>query len=94
MYESRYTVTVNLREPPKNGTAQLVWRCQAADRKVVVEAARLLGISVNSFMRAVIIQTAQQVLEINKPAKRTKGATVEHVTRLLVDPVLPPGLKR
>jgi uncharacterized protein (DUF1778 family) len=94
VYESRYTVTVNLREPPKNGTAQLVWRCQAADRNLVTAAAKLLGISVNSFMRAVIIQTAQQVMEINKPGNRSKGVTVEHVTKLMVDPLMPPGLKR
>jgi uncharacterized protein (DUF1778 family) len=94
VFESRYTVTVNLREPPKNGTAQLVWRCQAVDRNLVTKAAKLLGISVNSFMRAAVIQTAQQVLEINEPAKKSKGVSVDHVTRLLVSPELPPGVKR
>jgi uncharacterized protein (DUF1778 family) len=91
--ESKYTVTVNLREPPKNGGAQIVFRCTKQDRDLINRAAKLLGISTNQLMRASVIQLAKMILLENLPdiTKRKKVDVDEHLTRLTIDN-LPPGL--
>lgn len=93
---SRYTVSVDLREPPKNGEAQIVFRCEAVDRDLVRAAAALIGISVNRFMRAVVIQAAKQVIQENNepsPKPRVKLHVSEELPPGMQDSTLPPGMK-
>lgn len=89
MLEARYTISFDLREPPDNGKAQIVFRCLGKDRDLVSAAAALLGISVNKFMRAVVIQAALQVMKENLepvPSAKTDGVIVTNT-------LLPPGVK-
>lgn len=89
MLESRYTISFDLREPPDNGKAQIVFRCAYVDRDLVSAAAALLGISVNKFMRTVVIQSARQVLKEN-----TEPQPIVSETKFRIeDTMLPPGVK-
>lgn len=89
MLEARYTISFDLREPPDNGKAQIVFRCMHTDRDLITAAAALLGISVNKFMRAVVIQAAQQVMKENlEPVPSSKAELV-----VVTNQLLPPGVK-
>jgi uncharacterized protein (DUF1778 family) len=87
--ETRYTISFDLREPPGNGKAQIVFRCMETDRNVVTAAAKLLGISVNRFMRSVVVQAAHQVLREAGGDTFADNDTRHHFT----ETVLPPGVK-
>lgn len=90
MFESRYTISIDLREPSNNGTAQIVFRCQQLDRDLITAAAKLIGISVNSFMRTVMVQAAHQVM---KESDHTPEVPRDNVKFVVSDSVLPPGVK-
>ena len=90
MFESRYTISIDLREPPSNGTAQIVFRCQHSDRDLITAAAKLIGISVNSLMRTVMVQAAHQVMKESDP---NREVSVDAVKFTVGDTMLPPGVK-
>ena len=87
MLEARYTISIDLREPPSAGKAQIVFRGEPSDRNLITAAAKLLGISVNRFMRTVMVQAAHQVL---REGNAQEATPVKFVVR---DAMLPPGVK-
>jgi len=88
-------VSLDLREPPKNGEAQIVFRCLHEDRDLVQAAAALLGVSVNKFMRSVVIQAARQVIhENNKPEPEKKMVLRDDTAPGMEIGALPPGMKK
>lgn len=84
------TVTIDFREPPKNGTTQVVFRMQAHDKDSITRAARLLVMTDAQFMRNACILAARQVISqvegtvLSQPVDRR---SVE------LDPETPPGMK-
>jgi len=88
--EARYTISIDLREPPSAGKAQIVFRGEPSDRNLITAAAKLLGISVNRFMRTVMVQAAHQVLREGNAQDVVPRATVKFVVG---DTMLPPGIK-
>lgn len=89
MLETRYTISIDLREPPSAGKAQIVFRGEPSDRDLITAAAKLLGISVNRFMRTVMVQAAHQVLRESDPKEAVPVKSVSFA----VDTMLPPGVK-
>lgn len=86
---TKYTIDVDLREPPKAGKAQIVFRCTEADRKVINAAAKKMGISTNWLMRTVVLQAAQSILREEKYVRRV----AEKLDSMVATPDLPPGMK-
>lgn len=86
-------VTIDLFELSRVGAAQIVFRCTHNDRKMVNAAAHRVGLKTSEFMRLVVIQSAQQVLN-GAAVRRIEPETVvvepDHVR---IDPTLPPGVK-
>lgn len=90
MLETRYTISIDLREPPGAGKAQIVFRGTEADRNLITAAAKLLGISINRFMRTVMVQAAHQVLRESDPKE---VVPVNNVKFSIGDAMMPPGVK-
>jgi uncharacterized protein (DUF1778 family) len=90
--QTKFSVEIDLQEPPSNGKAQIVFRCTAKDRNIVTQAARILGVSVNRLMRSIVIAAANQILDDND-AGRKAVTSVKSLAKLMIRGDLPPGMK-
>lgn len=59
------TFMVSVRQVPETGDAKLLVRATYPDRDLISDAARVLGMSQQEFMRAVLVNGAAQVLKDN-----------------------------
>lgn len=92
MVETVSSVTIDLHATTKHGTAQIVFRCDPGDRKLINVAAHRVGLRVSEFMRLVIIQAAKQILSETVVVKVVDPETP--VLNEYFDPMLPPGARR
>jgi hypothetical protein len=86
-------VIIDLYELSKVGSAQIVFRCTHNDRKMVNAAAHRVGLKTSEFMRLVVIQSAQQVMNgaaVRRIVEEVPEVEPDHVR---IDPTLPPGVK-
>lgn len=86
-------VTIDLYELSRVGAAQIVFRCTHNDRKLVNAAAHRVGLKTSEFMRLVVIQSANQVMQgaaVRRIDPEPVHVEPEHVR---IDPTLPPGVK-
>jgi uncharacterized protein (DUF1778 family) len=87
----------------RNGSAKLLMRCEAGDKKLIDQAANKIGITTAEFLRLVVVQAAAKIMsdegvsyEVNH-SSNAQGATITETTtrtrRIKLDPHLPPGAK-
>lgn len=68
-------IPINFDKPPRKGRTATLLRCHSEDKADIDEAARIVGRSVQSFLRIAVLQTARAVLANRKEFESVRAKT-------------------
>lgn len=85
-----YQINFDFSEFPPAGKKQTLIRWGDEDRALAVAAARASGVSMEQFIRCIVVSAAKQVIA---QAKGEVPPTHTVVARRIFDPSRPPGVK-